>query len=155
MRICSLKFLSLCVLAALREKTKVYNARACAQTLDFLGYSFGYDTDLHGRPWRYWNLFPSAQSMRSERDKLKEMTDPCHCFNPLRKVIKELHIHLDGWANYYCLGYPRKVFWGLNRYVRLRLETHVKRRSQRGYHLPNGKTFYAHFADLGLKYLKC
>jgi RNA-directed DNA polymerase len=71
-----------------REKTKVYNARNCGQTLDFLGYSSRYDRDLHGRPFRYWNLFPSTQSAYRERNKLKEMTAPRHCFKPLREVTE-------------------------------------------------------------------
>jgi len=136
-----------------REKTKVYNARNCGETLDFLGYSFRYDRDLHGRPFRYWNLFPSSQSVQRERNKLKEMTSPRQCFKPTREVIKELNTHLQGWANYYRIGYPRKVFRRINSYVRLRLTTHVKRRGQRGYRLPKGKSFYSYFADIGLCYL--
>jgi RNA-directed DNA polymerase len=136
-----------------REKTKVYNARARGQTLDFLGYSFHYDRDLHGRPSRYWNQFPSSPSVQRERAKLKELTSPRSCFKPLREVIKEVNTQLQGWANYYGKGYPRKAFRGLNRYVRLRLTTHAKRRSQRGYRCPQGKSFYSHFADIGLCYL--
>jgi len=136
-----------------REKTKVYNARDRGQTLDFLGYSFRYDRDLHGRPSRYWNLFPSSPSVQRERAKLKELTSPRSCFKPLREVIKEVNTQLQGWANYYRKGYPRKAFRGLNRYVRLRLTTHAKRRSQRGYRCPKGKSFYSHFADIGLCYL--
>ncbi len=136
-----------------REKTKVYHARDRGQTLDFLGYSFRYDRDLHGRPSRYWNLFPSIQSEQKERAKLKEMIAPRQCFKPLRDVIKEVNTHLRGWANYYRLGYPRKSFRGINRYVRLRLTKHAQRRSQRGYRPPKGKSFYSHFADIGLCYL--
>ena len=135
------------------EKTKIYNARECGQTLDFLGYSFRYDRDLHGRPFRYWNLFPSSRSEQRERDQVREMTGPRHGYKPLRKMIEELNVHLHGWANYYRLGYPRKVFRGFNRYVRQRLTRHAKRRSQRGYRPPKGKSFYAHFADMGLCYL--
>ena len=136
-----------------REKTRVYDARSRGETLDFLGYSFRYDRDLHGRPFRYWNLFPSSKSMQRERDCLKEMTGPRYCFKPLRELIEELNAQLQGWVNYYRLGYPRKAYRTINRYVRQRLTRHAKRRSQRGYRPPKGKSFYSHLSDLGLCYL--
>ena len=136
-----------------REKTRIFNARSRGETLDFLGYSFRFDQDLHGRPFRYWNLFPSSKSMQRERDCLKEMTGPHYCFKPLCELIKEINDQLHGWTNYYRLGYPRKAYRTINRYVRQRLTRHAKRRSQRGYRLPKGKSFYSHLSDLGLCYL--
>ena len=38
----------------------------------------------------------------------------------------------------------------MNRYVRQRLTTHLNRRSQREYKLPEGQTYYQHLNDLGL-----
>ena len=136
-----------------REKTRAYDARSRGETLDFLGYSFRFDQDLHGRSFRYWNLFPSSKSMQRERDCLKEMTGPRYCFKPLRELIEELNAQMQGWANYYRLGYPRKAYRTINRHVRQRLTRHAKRRSQRGYRPPKGKSFYSHLSDLGLCYL--
>lgn len=136
-----------------REKTKVFDAKTQGQTLDFLGYSFRYDRDRFGRSFKYWNLFPSPGSLQRERDKLKEMTDARQCFKPLPKLIGELNTHLRGWANYFGAGYPRQAFRSINRFTRQRLTRHAKRRSQRGYRIPKGKSFYSHFADLDLCYL--
>jgi len=136
-----------------REKTRAYNLSNPGQTLDFLGYSFRYDRDRFGRNKRYWNLIPSRKAMMRQRTKLREMTGPSQCFKPLKMLIDELNSNLRGWSNYYQLGYPRKAFRSLNAYVRCRLTRHVQRRSQRGYRLPEGRSYYAHFAQMGLIYL--
>jgi RNA-directed DNA polymerase len=136
-----------------RDKTKVLDLTQAGQTLDFLGYSFRYDRDRKGRPFRYWNLYPSRRAMQRERQALREMTGPRHCFKPLPDLIQEINAHLRGWANYFQLGYPRHAFRQVNSFTRARLTRHAKRRSQRGFKLPEGKSFYAHFAHLGLRYL--
>lgn len=136
-----------------RDKTKVLDLSQAGQTLDFLGYSFRYDRDRKGRAFRYWNLFPSRRAMQRERQALREMTGPRHCFKPLPDLIQEINAHLRGWANYFQLGYPRHAFRQVNSFTRERLTRHAKRRSQRGYKLPEGRSFYAHFAQLGLQYL--
>ena len=46
-----------------REKTRVVRLRQPGECLDFLGYSFRYDRDLHGSGRRYWNLFPAQKSL--------------------------------------------------------------------------------------------
>ena len=43
-----------------REKTRVVNLRENGASLDFLGYTFRYDRDLHGRTKRYLNLTTAA-----------------------------------------------------------------------------------------------
>ncbi len=88
--------------------------------------------------------------MRRERDKLKEMIGPRQCFVPLPILIQRVNRHLRGWANYFDWGHPRRSFRAINRFVRQRLETHVNRRSQRRFHLPEDQTYYAYFAREGL-----
>jgi RNA-directed DNA polymerase len=136
-----------------REKTRIYDAREPGQTLDFLGYSFRYDRDLHGRPFRYWNLTPSRGALQRERDALREMTSPKQCFKPLPIVIDELNQQMRGWATYFSKGYPRMAFRHINGYARLRLTRHAQRRSQRGYRPPKGRSYYEHFQNMGLIYL--
>lgn len=72
---------------------------------------------------------------------------------PLPALVRHLNRHLTGWANYFAFGYPRRAFRHVNHYVRDRLARHLKRRSQRRYRAPDGKSMYAHLADLGLVYL--
>jgi len=136
-----------------REKTRIFDAREPGQTLDFLGYSFRYDRDLRGRPFRYWNLIPSRDALQRERDTLRKMTSPKQCFKPLPTVIDELNQQMRGWATYFSMGYPRMAFRHINGYARLRLTRHAKRRSQRGYWPPKGMSYYEHFQKMGLVYL--
>lgn len=136
-----------------REKTKVINLKEAGTTLDFLGISFRYDRDLKGRGHRYLNIMPSAKAMTREREKLRTMTGPKMCFKPTIGLIKEVNRHLTGWSNYFRYGYPRRSFRAINRFVRERLVRHLRRRSQRGYRLPKGRTFYEHLRCMGLVYL--
>ena len=118
--------------------------------LDFLGFTFRYDRDLHGRPWRYLNVFPSKAAVARERRKLREMTGPQMCFKPIWMLIGQINDHLRHWSIYYRHGYPRTAFRHINAYVRERLIRHLKRRSQRPYRPPAGVTWYQHLQKLGL-----
>ena len=71
-----------------REKTRTVKLNEPGESLDFLGYTFRYDRDLQGRPWRYLNVCPSSKSMQRERDKLREMTGPEMCFMPITALIE-------------------------------------------------------------------
>ena len=136
-----------------REKTRVVDLREAGQTLDFLGFSFRFDRDLKGRPWRYWNLHPSKQSLAREREKLRGMIDRKQSHTPLPALIKRLNRHLIGWSNYFRLGYSRRAFRQINRLVRLRLERHLSHRSQRGWRPAAGISVPTQLAKLGLIYL--
>jgi RNA-directed DNA polymerase len=124
-------------------------------SLDFLGYTFRYDRDLHGRAAsvRYLNVFPSAKSLLRERAKLWEMTGPNKCFVPIRALIAQINEHRRGWGNYFGYGYCRKAFRQLNHFVGTRLVRHLRRRSQRPYRCPQGTSWYAHLQTLGLEAL--
>lgn len=136
-----------------REKTRVVNLKTAGAVLDFLGFSFRYDRDLKGRGHRYLNIMPSAKALKREREKLRMMTGPSMCYKPTSCLIEEINIHLRGWANYFGYGYPRKAFREINRHAHERLARHLQRRSQRGYRLPEGRTYYEHLKRLGLVYL--
>ena len=134
-------------------KTRTVKLRDPGAGLDFLGYTFRYDRDLRGGPWRYLNLCPSSKALQRERDKLKEMTGPKQCFKPIPVLIDEINRHLRGWSNYFGKGYPRAAFRHVNRYAQERLTRHLKRRSQRPYRSAEGVTWYAQLARLGLESL--
>jgi RNA-directed DNA polymerase len=135
-----------------REKTRVVNLKGKGASLDFLGFTFRYYDSLKG-PGRYLNVSPSAKALKKEREKLKEMTGPSQCFQPIPKLIESLNRQLDGWANYFRFGYPREAFRDINWYVRERLKRHLRRRSQRPFRPPEGSTYYDHLDKLGLRYL--
>ena len=80
------------------------------------------------------------------------MTGKQQCFKPAA-LIAEINSHLRGWAIYYGHGYPGRAMMQINAFTRERLRRHLKRRSQRGYRRPQGKSWYSHIYDLGLIYL--
>jgi RNA-directed DNA polymerase len=133
-----------------REKTRTVKLNEPGESLDFLGYTFRYDRDLQGRPWRYLNVCPSSKSMQRERDKLREMTGPEMCFMPITALIEQINEHLRGWGNYFGLGYPRDAFRQINRFVQERLERHLQRRSQRPFRVRAARSWYERLQRLGL-----
>ena len=121
--------------------------------MDFLGYTFRYDRDLYGSGRRYLNVAPSKKALARQRAGLRELTGSAEGFRPLPELIGRLNRQLAGWAGYFGYGYPRAAFREVNRYVRLRLSRHLRRRSQRRYRPPKDKSLYAHLAEMGLVYL--
>ncbi len=136
-----------------REKTRVVALKQVGASVDFLGYTFRYDRDRHGRSHRYLNVVPSKKALKKERAALRDMTSSRFCFKPIPVLIEDLNRNLQGWAAYFQFGYPSKAFGNLNHYVQQRLRIHLRRRSQRPYRAPKGVSLYAHFQALGLRYL--
>ena len=136
-----------------REKTRTVDLKQVGASLDFLGYTFRYDRDRHGRPHRYLNVFPSKKALKKERAVLRDMTGSRFCFQPIPALIEDLNRHLQGWAAYFRFGYPSQAYRNLNCYVQQRLRIHLRRRSQRPYRAPTGVSLYAHLRQLGLRYL--
>ena len=135
------------------DKTRVIDLKQPGAKLDFLGYTFRYERDLRGRSHRYLNVSISKKALSKERQRLHEMTSKQRCMMALPQLIEELNEHLEGWANYFGYGYPRRGFRMINAYVRQRLKQHVRRRSQRPFRPPKGVSYYAHFNRMGLVYL--
>jgi RNA-directed DNA polymerase len=135
-----------------REKTQVVRLRWEGGSVDFLGFTFRFVKGRRGGG-HYLKTTPSRKALAKERERLRGMTDSRMCFKPIPALIRMLNRHLGGWANYFGLGHPRDAFRGLNFFVQKRLRAHLGRRSQRPYRLPKGKSYYRHFADLGLVYL--
>ena len=136
-----------------REKTRVINLKQEGASLDFLGYTFRYDRDRHGRAHRYLNVLPSKKALKREGERLHAMTEARQCFKPIPRLIAELNRHLQGWANYFSCGYPRAAYGKINWYVSQRLWQHLRRRSQRPFRPPAGVSFTAHLQRLGLQRL--
>lgn len=136
-----------------REKTKVINLKEEGASLNFLGFTFRYDRDLKGRNNKYLNVFPSKKAVAKERENLRQMTDRSLCFKPIPMLVADINEHLRGWKNYFKYGYPRKAFREINGYARMRLTKHLKRRSQRPFKPPKGRSYYDQLARFGLIYL--
>ena len=136
-----------------REKTRIVHFGIAGAHLDFLGYTFRYDRDLHGRRIRYLNVVPSEKAMIKARAKLRELTSSRYCYKPVTDVIAGVNRTLEGWAAYFCFGYPRQAYRDLDYYVQHRMRLHLNRRSQRRYQAPEGVSLYSHLRTLGLQRL--
>jgi RNA-directed DNA polymerase len=132
-----------------REKTSVVQLHR-AESLDFLGFTFRFDHDLHGRDRKYLNVIPSKKSLSKAREAIRERTGPRMCYKPTPAIVEDVNCFLRGWSNYFQYGYPRKAFRDLSHYTRGRMTNHMNRRSQRKYNRPKGTTHYQHLHKLGL-----
>jgi RNA-directed DNA polymerase len=133
-----------------RSKTRIVALKRADGQFDFLGFTFRYYRDLHGRGHKYLNVLPSKKALAHERDRLRELTSTRRCFVPIPLLIDQLNRHLGGWANYFSYGYPRKAMRDINFFVLERLKRHLRRRSQRPFRPPKGVSFYRHLLDMGL-----
>ena len=132
-----------------REKTRLLNLRE--QSLDFLGYTFRYDRDLHEGRHRYLNLQPSRKAVGREREALRRLIHAGKCHIPVPELIQQVNRQLRGWGNYFRLGYPRKAFRQVNHFVHYRLGKHLARRSQRPWRARPGESLAARLQAVGLK----
>ncbi|MBW2148411.1 MAG: hypothetical protein JRI22_15460 [Deltaproteobacteria bacterium] len=132
-----------------REKTRVVNLRHKGQTLDFLGFTFRFNRSLYEGK-RYLNVFPSDNSIARGRGKLRELTARRRGCLPIPRMVRDVNRHLKGWGDYFDHGYPRKTFREINAFVNQRLRAHLKRRSQRPFRPPEGRTMHEHLKKPGL-----
>lgn len=133
-----------------REKTRVVDLKQKKASLDFLGFTFRYQADWCGWGSRYLHVEPSRRAMQHGRDRIRELTGSSLCFKPPAAVVGALNRYLRGWRNYFRFGHPRRNFRKINMYVYERLYRHLRRRSQRPFRPPEGKSYYQCFNDMGL-----
>ena len=94
------------------------------ESLEFLGFTFRYDRDLHGRVQTYLNVTPSKKSMKKARESIRAKTGPEKCYKPAPEVVEDLNGFLRGWSKYFQFGYPRKAFRDISHYTRQRVVKH-------------------------------
>lgn len=135
-----------------RDKTRViHDLKVDGEKLDFLGFSVKHAHDLYGRKGRkYQCTEPSAKACGRMREKVRQTLHSKQSHTPLPELIGRLNRQIDGWANYFEHGHPRKAFRDLNRYVRAKLTQHLHRRSQRAWRAPADQSVYAHLNRMGL-----
>ncbi len=136
-----------------REKTRVVNLKEEGGKLDFLGFTFSRDRDMYGRERRYLRVAPSAKALARERERIRELTDHHHCFQPLPEMIERINRQMAGWKGYFNFGYARQAMREINLYAVERLTQHAKRRSQRPMKPAKDKSYYGFFKRIGLKAL--
>jgi len=138
-----------------RKKTRVIVLSPREEaSLDFVGYTFRYEWDRHGRHQRYLTAGPSAKAMEKHRNALRKLISHERSFVPLPLLIQQVNRYRRGWAAYFSYGYPRGAYRRSNAFTIARLTKHLHRRSQRPCRPPTGMTSY-HFLTrrLGLALL--
>ncbi|MFO7534681.1 MAG: group II intron maturase-specific domain-containing protein [Kiritimatiellia bacterium] len=136
-----------------RDKTQVVDLREPGGSMDFLGFTFRYDRDLNGGKHRYLNITPSRKALSAHREKLRQTISRRQAMVPVTRLIERVNRQQRGWAAYFSFGYPRRALRAMNWYVGSRLIGHLRRRSQRPYRPPKGRSYYQHLKQLGLIYL--
>ena len=138
-----------------RGKTRVVSVtRTSGASLDFVGYTFRYDWDRHGRRFRYLTAVPSDKAVAHRKECVREATGPKRCFVPLSELVQQMNQELRGWRAYFSYGHPRRAHRKVNAFVLGRLTRHLKRRSQRACRPPAGMTYYGFLTKrLGLELL--
>ena len=131
-----------------REKTKVVDLTSKGDNLEFLGYVFRREKVIK---WNRWNqsLLPSKNSLLRIKAKINALTTSRHAFQPIPETIGAINRLLSGWAGYFSIGFRAPAYRAIDYHVQERLFKHLKRRSQRAYRCPKGKSWYRHLEDLG------
>ena len=131
-----------------REKTKVVQVRPDEkQKLEFLGYCFYYAPDLYRPGRKYLRMEPAPKSVDRERQRLRELSGSRYGFMSPKHVAAQLSQQMQGWGQYFRLGYPSHAFRKINRFARERMIRHLRRRSQRPMRPPPGMTYYRFLLD--------
>jgi RNA-directed DNA polymerase len=133
-----------------REKTRVVELTEAGESLDFLGYTYRFDTSLLGGQHRFLSMHPSKKAVARERERLRQMVRRQQNLRPIEELISDLNRHLKGWGNYFSRGYPRQTYRHINDYLQDRLRRHLHRRSQRPFRLPKGQSLYCYLRERGL-----
>lgn len=115
------------------NETKTRQIDAKTESFDFLGFTFRYDKDLHGRNSRYWNIMPSKKSEKKIREKIKLFLKTHGHYNAT-EVAKGLNTIIRGWLNYFeikTVSYPMMSKRKLRYYLNNSLHRYYRRKSQR------------------------
>ena len=113
------------------DKTRKINAKD--EFFNFLGFTFRYDKDLHGRNTRYWNVIPSKKSTNKLKEKIREILHSSLHFSP-DKLVTKLNELLRGWFNYFDIkgvSYPACAKREIRYYLNTALYRYYNRKSQR------------------------
>ena len=92
-----------------RDKTKVVDLLTAGSSLDFLGYTFRYDRDRHGRGHRYLNVTPSRKALKARRAALRQTISRRLSFVPVTELIRRVNRQLRGWVIVFRLAIPARL----------------------------------------------
>jgi group II intron reverse transcriptase/maturase len=113
------------------EKTRRINAKD--ESFSFLGFTFRYDKDRHGRNIRYWNIIPGKKSINKLKEKIREILHSSLHLSP-DKLVEKLNELLRGWLNYFDIkgvSYTACARREIRYYLNTAMYRYYNRKSQR------------------------
>ena len=113
------------------DKTRKINSKE--ESFNFLGFTFRYDRDIHGRDNKYWNVIPSQKSVTKLKEKIREKLHSSLHYSA-QKLTDELNPILRGWLNYFDIkgtSYPAEAKREIRYYMYNSLYRYYNRKSQR------------------------
>jgi len=115
-------------------KTRIVNPSRKGETFTFLGCTHKKARSRVYRQTFYLYRWPSLRSVQRIRERVREETDPRRRSgtNP-RVVLAVLRPILLGWAAYFRTGNASPTFAKVERYTLDRINTLLRRRSQRAF----------------------
>jgi RNA-directed DNA polymerase len=142
------------------DKTRIVDLGEGREGFDFLGCHF--HARVSGRLLErgirryYLHRWPSARSMKKERQRVKELTGRNRVgVKDIRVVIADLNPILRGWGNYFRTGNAAHKFVQVDDYVRTRLRGFLAKRYGRNLHAGRSDRWTeAWFNELGLYRLR-
>lgn len=132
------------------EKSRLLCAKD--ESFDFLGHTFRFTDDLHGRPVKYWNVEPSKKSQKKARSNIRDYLRK-NGHKPPQILADDLNSILRGWINYFTIQgitYPNKAKRNLRHYLGKKLTRYYKRKSQRKCKLYNRGAMRVLVSNYGL-----
>lgn len=113
------------------EKSRMVNGYK--ESFNFLGFTFRYSQDIHGREKKYWNITPSEKSQKKVRENIRKYLRNNGYKEP-ELIARELSAIIRGWINYFSIekvSYPAMAKRKLRYYLYRKLNRFYKRKSQR------------------------
>ncbi|MCP4553692.1 MAG: group II intron reverse transcriptase/maturase [Bacteroidetes bacterium] len=139
-----LKLISLLTRMDLKlNENKTVKCNVKKKSFNFLGFTFKYSKDIHGRNKKYLDITPSRKSIQKVKDKIKEHIKYNGHLNP-EDLVRGLNSIIRGWLNYFTIAkvsYPAMAKRQLRFYMSTKLNKYYERKSQRKCKLCNHGAF--------------
>jgi RNA-directed DNA polymerase len=136
-----------------KEKTRFVDMKKRGEKFRFLGFDFKMWPSKYpgGKPFPA--IEPSDKAVKRSFERIKELTSHELNYMPIDVMVTKLNQYLEGWGNYFSLGYPSRVFEKINYFVDYKLIKQLARRSQKKYRKKDHETWYRQLRNLGLRRL--